>query len=164
MNQGEQGELLVGTVPVTSQAETAFLNLLQTVLGLGPSASSYTGPVMKNTESADAKATAGLVANGSSYIAIPTLSAVAQGSQPVTSQSELAFLNLLQTVLGLGPSASSQAGPLVKNSDAPNAKAPSELKARGSSPNVIPTLGTWGIPLLILLMATLVRRRRRGGA
>ena len=54
--------------------------------------------------------------------------------------------------------------PLVKNSDAPNAKAPSELKSRGSSPNVIPTLGTWGMPLLILLMAMLVRRRRRGGA
>jgi subtilisin-like proprotein convertase family protein len=89
---------------------------------------------------------------------------VALGTVPVTSQAETAFLNLLQTVLGLGPSASSQAGPLVKNSDAPNAKAPSELKARGSSPNVIPTLGTWGIPLLILLMATLVRRRRRRGA
>jgi subtilisin-like proprotein convertase family protein len=89
---------------------------------------------------------------------------VALGTVPVTSQAETAFLNLLQTVLGLGPSASSQAGPLVKDSDAPNAKAPSELKARGSSPNVIPTLGTWGIPLLILLMATLVRRRPRGGA
>ena len=158
------GSVVVGTVPITSGAETAFLNLLQTVLGLGPSASSYTGPVMKNTESADAKKTAGLVANGSSYIAIPTLSAVAQGTQTATSQSETAFLNLLQTVLGLGPSASNQSGPLVKNSDAPNAKAPSELKARGSSPNVIPTLGTWGMPLLILLMAMLVRRRRRGGA
>ena len=158
------GSVVVGTLPITSEAETAFLNLLQTVLGLGPSASSYTGPMMRNTESVDAKATAGSVANGSSYIAIPTLSAVAQGAQPATSQSETAFLNLLHTVLGLGPSASNQAGPAVKNSDATDAKAASDLKAKGSSPNVIPTLGTWGISLLMLLMATLVRRRRRGSA
>ena len=104
------------------------------------------------------------MANGSSSIAIPTLSAVAQGAQRATSQSETAFLNLLHTVLGLGPSASNQAGPAVKNSDATDAKAASDLKAKGSSPNVIPTLGTWGISLLMLLMATLVRRRRRGSA
>ena len=152
----------MGTVPITSEAETAFLNLLQTVLGLGPSASSYTGPVMRNNEGGS-RAAAGLVANGPLSNATPTLVAVAQGTQTATSQSETAFLNLLHTVLGLGPSGSNQADPAVKNSDAPNAKAPSELKARGSSPNGIPTLGTWGIPLLILLITAMVRRRHREG-
>ena len=157
------GRVVVGTVPVTSQAETAFLNLLQTVLGLGPSASSYTGPVMKNSESDDAKATAGLVASGSSSNAIPTLGAVAQRTQAVTSQSETAVLNLLQTVLGLDPSASSQADPVVKNSDAPGAKAAAGLEANDSSPNAIPTLGAWGVSLLVLLITAIVRRRHRGG-
>jgi hypothetical protein len=153
----------VGTVPVTSQAETAFLNLLQTVLGLGPSASSYAGPVMASNESADAKATASLVAYGASSTAIPTLGAIAQETKAGTSQSETVFLNLLQTVLGLGPSASNQAGPLVKNSDAPSAKAAAGLESMSASPNAIPTLGAWGMSLLILLITALVRRRRQGG-
>ena len=155
--------MVVGTVPVTSQAETAFLNLLQTVLGLSPSASSYTGPVMKNSESAATKATASLVAYGASSTAITTLDAIAQGTQAGTSQSETVFLNLLQTVLGLGPSASNQAGPLVKNSDAPSAKTAAGPEAKGASPNAIPTLGAWGMSLLILLITALVRRRRQGG-
>ena len=155
----------MGTVPITSEAETAFLNLLQTVLGLGPSASSYTGPVDEQQRATCVQERPLVLLQTAPH---PPQSRpwvlLLRELRRATSQSETAFLNLLHTVLGLGPSASNQAGPAVKNSDATDAKAASDLKAKGSSPNVIPTLGTWGISLLMLLMATLVRRRRRGSA
>jgi subtilisin-like proprotein convertase family protein len=88
---------------------------------------------------------------------------VALGTQPFTSQAETAFLNLLQTVLGLDPSASSHSSPVMRNSDSAGAKGANGLEAEAdTSPNAIPALGAWGISLLILLMSALVRRMHRG--
>ena len=85
-------------------------------------------------------------------------------AQPIISRAEAAFVNLLQTILGLNPSASSDSRQSKRDDDLDGENGARLSEPTGSSPSVIPTLGPWGPLVLMLLMSTLVGRlvRKRG--
>ena len=83
---------------------------------------------------------------------------IALGTAPVTSQSETAFLNLLQTVLGLDSSVSDEKGSSAIGSGAAGAKGANSSGGAAASPNAIPTLAPWGLMTLMLLLSAVTRR------
>ena len=87
-----------------------------------------------------------------------TAGEITLGTQPVSDRAETTFLSLLETILSLSPSASSGDLPAARDGESGGERRAGPAGGDDSSPNAIPTLGAWGLTLLMLLMGLVGRR------